>query len=190
MKYLGHTDKDGHKSLMLELVEGGSLQTFLKDYGAFNETLIRKYVSQLVEVLIYLKSKSLVHRHIRCDNILSDLNGNVKLSLPRLKDLGPADETNYMEWSAPEVLLLSTPMEKSDVWSLGCTIIEMAVGRHPWQCKTLTQLKIRLAEGAKPDIPQHLSLECRQFIEACLVLKSADRFSPEQLRELPFLRRH
>lgn len=175
---------------MMELVEGGSLQTFLKDYGAFNETLIKKYTRQLVESLIYFKTKSIIHRHIRCDNILSDLNGNIKLTLPRQKDLGPADENNYMEWSAPEVLLLSTPMEKSDVWSLGCTIIEMATNQRPWenQCKTLTQLKVKLAEGEKPSIPENLSQECRQFVETCLMRKSADRPSPEQLRDMPFLR--
>lgn len=75
-------------------------------------------------------------------------------------------------------------MEKSDVWSLGCVIIEMATGQHPWvnQCKTLAQLKIKLAEGEKPNLPEGLSVECRQFVEACLMRKSADRPSPEQLK--------
>ena len=52
--------------LVMELVEGGSLHTLLNDYGSFNETLIRKYVKQILEALAVLKSKHIVHGRIRC----------------------------------------------------------------------------------------------------------------------------
>jgi mitogen-activated protein kinase kinase kinase len=104
VKYLGYTIKAGKKLAMLELVDGGSLSSFLSDYGPFNETLMRKYIRQLVEALIYLKGKHIIHGRIRCENILSDINGNVKLTLPRFKSYGVDDEHKSVYWSAPEVL--------------------------------------------------------------------------------------
>ncbi len=66
VKCLGFTLKEGKKAMVMELVEGGSLHTLLNDYGSFNETLIRKYVKQILEALAVLKSKHIVHGRIRC----------------------------------------------------------------------------------------------------------------------------
>lgn len=80
---LGLTTIDNRKTIVLELSDGGSLLDLMRDYGPFNETLIRKYLRQIVEALIYLKSKGIVHLRLCCQNILSDLNGNIKMCLPR-----------------------------------------------------------------------------------------------------------
>jgi mitogen-activated protein kinase kinase kinase len=86
------------------MVDGGTLSSFLSDYGAFNEILIRHYIRQLIEALIYLKGKHIVHGRVRCENILSDLKGNVKLTLPRFKSYGPDDNHRSLYWSAPEIV--------------------------------------------------------------------------------------
>lgn len=130
---LGITTINNRKTLILEMSDGGSLQDLMKDYGPFNETLIRKYVKQLVEALTYLRSKTVQHLRICCQNILSDLNGNIKLCQPRCKLGNLIEEEDYIYWQAPEIILHSQPNDRSDVWGLGCTIIEMLTGTRPWQ---------------------------------------------------------
>lgn len=85
---------------------------------------------------------------------------------------------------APEVLNSEQHGRKSDVWSLGCTIIEMATGKHPWYmhtplsndmqlhlsyssplppregCKTLPQLALAVQMNKCPPIPSHLTDSC------------------------------
>lgn len=83
----------------------------------------------------------MIHCDLKCANILVDNNGIVKLS-----DFGCAKlfESSFSQsdfngvirgslaWMAPEVLMNKGIRRRADIWSLGCTIIEMAVGGNPW----------------------------------------------------------
>lgn len=52
----------------------------MREFGPFEEKVIRKYTKILLEVIIYMHRLNIVHRDIRCSNILSDCKGNIKLS--------------------------------------------------------------------------------------------------------------
>ena len=73
---------------------------------------------------------------------------------------------------APEVAKSKGFSRKSDIWSLGCTVIEMAVGGNPWGIENFDnnlQAFIIIAESNKtPNIPKFLSAECHDFLNLCL----------------------
>jgi serine/threonine protein kinase len=64
----------------MELMVGGSLSSVMKEFGCLEEKLIRKYTRQLVEAISHIHRLNILHRDIKCSNILTDVKGNVKLA--------------------------------------------------------------------------------------------------------------
>lgn len=64
--------------------------------------------------------------------------------------------------------------KRSDVWSLGCLIIEMLTGQNPWgqrldsESNVHMALQRKLADLQRPDIPDSISGDCHSFIDKCL----------------------
>jgi serine/threonine protein kinase len=92
---------------------------------------------KILEGLYYLHHCQVVHCDLKAANILTTKNGNIKLS-----DFGVSLNLRAMErekdvagtpnWMAPEVIELKGASTKSDIWSLGCTVIELFTGRPPY----------------------------------------------------------
>ena len=110
----------------------------MKAFGKLNERLVASYVVKILEGLHYLHQSDVVHCDLKAANILTTKNGNVKLS-----DFGVSLNLRAMEremkdvagtpnWMAPEVIELKGASPKSDIWSLGCTMIELLTGRPPY----------------------------------------------------------
>jgi serine/threonine protein kinase len=118
--------------------ENGSLGQTLKAFGKLNEKLVASYVVKILEGLDYLHRSDVVHCDLKAANILTTKTGNVKLT-----DFGVSLNLRAMEreikdvagtpnWMAPEVIELKGASTKSDIWSLGCTVIELLTGRPPY----------------------------------------------------------
>lgn len=138
--------------IVLEMVSGGSIRQILDRFGSFEETLVRIYTIQIMEGLKYLHSREIVHRDLKCANVLVNTEGQVKLSdfgsstklqaiSASLSDENGSEEqssTGNREikgspyWMAPEIVKGQGGGKPSDVWSLGCCIIEMVTGKPPW----------------------------------------------------------
>lgn len=72
-------DKE-HLNIFLEYVPGGSVTTLLRNYGAFEEPLVKNFVRQILNGLAYLHEKDIIHRDIKGANILVDNKGGIKIS--------------------------------------------------------------------------------------------------------------
>jgi RIO-like serine/threonine protein kinase len=70
----------GEIDIILEYCNGGSIKQLLEKFDAFDEKLIKLYVRQILEGLLYLHEQNIVHRNIKNCNVLVDGNGTVKLS--------------------------------------------------------------------------------------------------------------
>jgi serine/threonine protein kinase len=96
-------------------------------------------------------------------------------------------------WMAPEVLQGVEQGLPSDIWSLGCTVVEMAQGSPPWTNAleadaSLEQLMFKIActEEDLP-LPPSLSDECQDFLSKCLQRDPHLRWSAPDLLRHPFL---
>jgi serine/threonine protein kinase len=73
---------------------------------------------------------------------------------------------------APEILTSKSIKRKADIWSLGCMIIEMAVGGNPWGNELFDNYFDAILKVADPNryptIPEDLSTDCKDFIRKCL----------------------
>jgi len=174
--YLGHDYIDSSLYIYLEYMPGGSVAQVLSQFGPFDESLITTYARELLEGLMYLHTRSpvVLHRDIKGANILVGIDCHVKLSdfgcSKRTADTMSQSLRGSIPWMAPEVIQQTGYGRRSDVWSFGCVMIEMATARHPWGSfdnPMAAMVKIGMSE-ATPPMPETVSKECQSFIGLCV----------------------
>lgn len=195
VQYLGSETIDDKLYIYLEYVSGGSIYKLLQDYGQFGECAIRNYTQQILSGLVYLHNKNTVHRDIKGANILVDPNGRVKVA-----DFGMAKHITGQSsplslkgspyWMAPEVIRNANGCSLAvDIWSLGCTVLEMATSKPPWSQYEGVAAMFKIGNSKElPAIPDHLSEEGKDFVRQCLQRNPLHRPTAAQLLEHPFIK--
>ncbi|TFK89132.1 Pkinase-domain-containing protein [Polyporus arcularius HHB13444] len=190
---------DDHLNIFLEYVPGGSVTSLLRSYGAFEERLVRNWVRQLLLGLNYLHERDIIHRDIKGANMLVDNKGGIKIS-----DFGISKkvEDNLMTgnrahrpslqgsvfWMAPEVVQQKAYTFKADIWSVGCLVVEMLTGEHPWPHLSQMQAIFKVGSArAKPAIPPDISPEAVSFLELTFELDHELRPSAADLLKHPWI---
>ncbi|PUZ77826.1 hypothetical protein GQ55_1G404700 [Panicum hallii var. hallii] len=88
---------------------------------------------------------------------------------------------------APEVIR-GTPYGRSaDIWSLGCTVLEMFVQRPPYPDDNWVSAFYQIGRGQLPTVPSSLPLVAREFIHKCLRVNPDDLPSADELLGHPFV---
>ncbi|KAI5063178.1 hypothetical protein GOP47_0021725 [Adiantum capillus-veneris] len=195
LHYKGSEMVDGESLyIYLELVSGGSIYRLLQEFNTFAEPVIRRYTRQILLGLQFLHNKSTVHRDIKCANILVDQDGRVKLAdfgMAKLigKETAPLSFKGSPYWMAPEVILQNNTGYESavDIWSLGCTVIEMATGKPPWHQYEGYAAMFKVMNSHEVPIPKSLSPMAHNFVSLCLQRDPARRPSATMLLEHPFV---
>uniref|UniRef100_A0A0C9QM28 mitogen-activated protein kinase kinase kinase n=1 Tax=Wollemia nobilis TaxID=56998 RepID=A0A0C9QM28_9CONI len=195
VQYYGSETLEDRLYIYLELVPGGSIYKILREYGPLKEPVIRIYTRQILSGLAYLHSKNTVHRDIKGANLLVDTSGRVKLAdFGMAKHIsGPSCPSSFKGspyWMAPEIMTQSSPGHDLavDIWSLGCTIIEMATGNPPWSEYEGAAAMFKVFKNEVPPIPDCLSHEGRDFVKCCLRQNPAERATASELLDHSFVR--
>lgn len=190
--YLGHDYIDDSLFIYLEYMPGGSIAQVLSQFGPFDEDLVRTYARDLLEGLQYLHTRSppILHRDVKGANCLVGLDCRVKLSdfgcSKRAADTLSMSLRGSIPWMAPEVIQQTGQGgRRSDIWSFGCVIIEMATARHPWGSfdnPMAAMMRIGMSKDT-PAIPESLSEVARNFVAAAVQrCKEVRPYSQELLR--------
>ncbi|KAI5629437.1 mitogen-activated protein kinase kinase kinase 3, partial [Silurus asotus] len=182
-------------TIFMEYMPGGSVKDQLKAYGALTENVTRKYTRQILEGMSYLHSNMIVHRDIKGANILRDSAGNVKLgdfgASKRLQTIcmsgtGMRSVTGTPYWMSPEVISGDGYGRKADVWSLGCTVVEMLTEKPPWaEYEAMAAIFKIATQPTNPMLPSHISEQTRDFIRRVFV-EAKHRPTAEELLRHPF----
>ncbi|KAJ8762769.1 hypothetical protein K2173_022898 [Erythroxylum novogranatense] len=139
VQYYG-TDKDeSNLYIFLELVTQGSLLGVYHKYH-FLDSHVCAYTRQILLGLKYLHDRDVVHRDIKCANILVDSNGSVKLA-----DFGLAKATKLND-------------------------VKSCKGTAFWMAPEQMQALYSIGKGVPPPVPDSLSSDARDFIMQCLQL--------------------
>ncbi|RDB21078.1 Protein kinase byr2 [Hypsizygus marmoreus] len=198
VQYLYSSIDEEYLNIFLEYVPGGSVTALLRNYGAFEEPLVKNFVRQILEGLNYLHERDIIHRDIKGGNILVDNKGGIKIS-----DFGISKKVDdnlltgnrvnrpslqgSVFWMAPEVVKQSAHTRKADIWSVGCLVVEMLTGEHPWAQLTQMQAIFKIGSSAKPTIPSDISAEAQDFLQLTFELDHEARPSAAELLQHPWI---
>jgi serine/threonine protein kinase len=120
-------------------------------------------MGQILLGLQYLHDQGVIHRDIKGANILTTKDGKVKLADfgVSTSTLAGADKeaqvvgTPY--WMAPEIIQLSGATPASDIWSLGCTVIELLEGKPPYHKLAPMPALFAIVNDDHPPLPEGVS---------------------------------
>ncbi|MCJ1466785.1 ATP binding [Pseudocyphellaria aurata] len=205
VQYLGSNSDEQHFNIFLEYVPGGSVAAMLNSYGQLQEPLIRNFVRQILAGLSYLHGRDIIHRDIKGANVLVDNKGSIKISdfgiskrVEASALLQPGKNGGHVHrpslqgsvfWMAPEVVKQTSYTRKADIWSLGCLIVEMFTGTHPFpNCSQLQAIFQIGNSSAKPSTPENASEEGQAFLKQTFEIDHEKRPSADELMLSPFLK--
>ena len=171
--------------LTMEYVEGPNLATVLDTKGPVPPGDVIRYAKGIASALECAHKNGVIHRDIKPANIMLDADGNAKVtdfgiarsvkdSYTKLTSAAPTSGT--LMYMAPEQLRGQPCSPASDIYSLGCTLYELATGGPPFASGDITYLHIneppRPPQEARPGVPKPLS----DLILRCLAKKPEDRY--------------
>ena len=178
-------EAEGEMFLTMAFVEGRSLKDRIAE-GRLPLAEALAIAGQMAEGLKAAHERGVVHRDVKPANIMLGREGHI-----RITDFGLASVEGGTELTRPQTVL-GTPAYMSpeqvrgektdgrtDVWSFGCTLFEMAAGRKPFAGESLQQTRSVILNDAPPDpasLRADLPAGLSEVILKCLAKRPDDRF--------------
>uniref|UniRef100_A0A914XMP1 Protein kinase domain-containing protein n=1 Tax=Plectus sambesii TaxID=2011161 RepID=A0A914XMP1_9BILA len=186
IEYYGCRAEEENIVIFMEYMAAGSLRRVIDNIGRVAEDKVLEYIEQILEGLVYIHEKNLVHRDIKCDNLLLDGQGNIKLgdfgiavqSQTYISVAGAFGGTCY--FMAPEVMKEERMTRGADIWSLGCTIVEMCTTQPPYKEKKQSELiagiyNNNLSYNTEELLQNFVSEKLKRFVASLLIVDLSRR---------------
>ncbi|KAB5555813.1 hypothetical protein PHYPO_G00038440 [Pangasianodon hypophthalmus] len=203
--FYGALFREGDVWICMELMDT-SLDKFYKQVHekgmTIPEDILGKTAVSIVKALEHLHSKlSVIHRDVKPSNVLINMQGQVKMcdfgiSGYLVDSVAKTMDAGCKPYMAPERINPETNQKgynvKSDIWSLGITMIELAILRFPYDSwgTPFQQLK-QVVEEPSPQLPaDRFSPEFVDFTTQCLKKNSKERPNYTELMQHPFFTYH
>lgn len=193
VQYIGFLKDSQNLNIVVEYMENGSLLSTIRTFGCFNEKLCAAYTFKILEGILYLHTRNVIHCDLKCANVLTTKAGAVKLSdfgvsLNATGDATLKGEVNGTpNWLAPEVITLRGACKASDIWALGCTVLEMIQGRPPYGDQVTMAAMYSIVEDLHPPLPTRISDELRSFLLTCFHKDPKSRPRADELLQHPWI---
>jgi len=185
-------EQEGELFIAMEYVEGRPLSEFLRDGGMVVETVLR-YGRQISGALEHAHERGVVHRDLKPANVVVTPDGNAKIldfglakrndpeELQRKTTQGVATETSVgltgtLPYMSPEQLEGGETGPRSDIWSLGVMLYEMASGTRPFRGENLYRLCTAIIQEPMPPLPGNVPAGLAAVIKRCLQKEPARRY--------------
>eukprot|EP01060_Flectonema_neradi_P002538 TRINITY_DN11599_c1_g1_i1.p1 TRINITY_DN11599_c1_g1~~TRINITY_DN11599_c1_g1_i1.p1 ORF type:complete len:819 (+),score=89.90 TRINITY_DN11599_c1_g1_i1:126-2582(+) len=200
--YLGqnHDPENMTNYIYMEYIEGGTLHD-ISVHNFLSESTVAGYIRQVLLGVKYIHDMGVIHRDIKCANMLLDKKGRVVLA-----DFGcskAANETCGATFAGtpvfmpPEIILCTDAPHYTtavDIWSLGCSVVELLdKGQPPWPVfetpwAAFYYMATAYKENKPPtSIPSQLSSECHQFLMMTFDFNVNTRAKAADLLETDFI---
>lgn len=206
-KILEVFETDKYILIIMEYINGGNLYSFVKKRRHLTEKTAKFLFKQIIQGIKYMHQNHIVHRDIKLENILIDLNNNIKIC-----DFGIGkvlsennsilyDQCGTPMYIAPEILLCRKDKGYEaypvDIWSAGIALYIMLSGNLPFtvNCQSRTKTRdnntneLQLAIISKDPKPiTDISPEAQDLLKGLLDKNPKTRLTPDQILNHPWLR--
>jgi serine/threonine-protein kinase len=178
---------EGGTYLTMQWIKGGTLADVVADRGALSAREVADLAAKLASALAAAHERKVLHRDIKPGNILIDETGEPYLAdfgLARL--IGEHGLTRHgvfvgtPHYSSPEQVKLEELDERSDIYTLGLVIFEMATGRRPFEAETVAEVLEMQRNAPAPDpsaFAPGIPGELAAIIQRCLAKEPEARVS-------------
>nr|XP_042712447.1 tyrosine-protein kinase Fes/Fps isoform X4 [Chrysemys picta bellii] len=163
--------------IIMELVQGGDFQTFLRSEGQqLKVKELLKMTANAAAGMEYLESKHCIHRDLAARNCLVTEKNALKISdfgMSREEKDGIYASTGGMKqipvkWTAPEALNYGRYSSESDVWSFGILLWEaFSLGAIPYSNLSNTQTREAIEQGVRLDPPEQCPEDVYKLMQRC-----------------------
>ncbi|CAF3011185.1 unnamed protein product [Rotaria socialis] len=223
--FYGTFAAEGQINICMEYMDGGSLDLILKKVMRIPEHILGKITVAVLRGLSYLREHHrIMHRDIKPSNILVNHQGEIKLCdfgvSAQLIDSTLQTFIGTRSYMSPERLEGAHYGIMSDIWSLGLSLVEMALGRYPipppsiedidrlfdvdpdgnqsrpegygcYKVLAIFELMEWIVNEAPPSLPEkHFSPDFCDFIDRCLKKSTTERADLNTLLHHPFYKRY
>ena len=179
--------------IILEYVDGGTVQQLVKKHKRLTEPDAQRLMSQLVDAVACCHSHHVCHRDLKLENFMLSRGGrsltliDFGLSVVWKEGQGLFKSYGTPCYMAPEIIKGNNYSGvQVDVWSLGVALATMLTGSLPFQGSGDTELKKRILRGQFP-CPDHVSPEARDLLSRMLALNPSERIGVDAIRQHPWL---
>jgi serine/threonine protein kinase len=178
-------EHNGQPYFVMRYMAGGSLTKLLANRGKLPLEETAHIIGRISAALNHAHKQNIIHRDIKPDNILFDLDHNPYISdfgvaKPAASSMPSEGQVGTPGYMSPEQMHQETVDERSDVYSLGVVIYQMLTGRQRSRLETKTSpLKSRPFHQPIPDILSEvpeLPPEVGEIINICLAENKRDRY--------------
>ncbi|MFN8554416.1 MAG: serine/threonine-protein kinase [Candidatus Obscuribacterales bacterium] len=182
--------KSGHSFIAMELIDGVSIRTVLETDGVFEPRRAADITREICRTLRCLHAKGIIHRDIKPNNIILDTNNGVRIvdfGIAKVLDSSSDTLSQYgtilgtPAYMSPEQCLGQKVDERSDVYSVGCTLFEMITGLPAFASASSMEAVAKQIDDdrsfiEKPLVAAGAPANLRQIISKCICREPADRY--------------
>lgn len=195
VKLLAFAETPAAIHLVMDYMPKGSLGSLIKDAPkSLSNKALYKIMSHVSSAVAYMHSKQILHRDIKCDNVLlEERNGQLQA---KLADFGFAISSDAIQqsvcgsplWMAPEIFNGKQATKQSDIYSFGMTLYEAFAWQEPFEemassTTTLDEFKLLLKLNMRPSIPKDCPSGIKTMITLCWKTDPICRPTTEKLVE-------
>lgn len=191
VQFLGCCSKDEPLLLIMELVQRGKLQSFLREHrsrgayyndpeddGSLGPRDLAQFALQVAQGMDYIHKNGIIHRDLAARNVLVDEHSRCKVADFGLSRSIRESETDVYQqkskgalpvrWMAPECLYLQVFTSKSDVWAFGILLWEIVtLGSTPYPGLSAQEVIHAVRDGRVMVQPPHCRWELYRLMRAC-----------------------
>ena len=181
-----------HICIVMEYICAGDLLSYIRKRSKLNENIAKYIFKQIILALQYIHNNNIVHRDIKLDNILIDLDNKIKICDFGVSKIINSNDKMFEQcgtptYIAPEILR-NKGYEgfKVDVWSSGVVLYAMLSGTVPFKGNDLNELNNLILKGKFNDI-NDISVEAKNLIKNILEVDPKKRLSINEILCHPWL---